>query len=107
LDDDTIEGLEYLKGILDEHWEPLSHEMGLMSHSGYYGKDNPLIAMQTMNYEEVAKIIQSTPAYEDFNHDKKNNYRAADFDRKWNHTRRSQRNLGTKHTAPLPSACRN
>jgi len=140
LDDETIEGLEYLKGILDEHWEPLSREMGLKSHSGYYGKDNPLIAMrdnfenlvssgayklideqpekaaeiladfidedgnftvdadaflhnavetamQTMSYGEVAEVIQSAPAYEDFNHDKKNNYRAADFDRKWNHTR--------------------
>ena len=140
LPDDTAEAIEYMKGMLDEHFEPLSREMGLKSHSSYYGKENPLIAlrdnfenlvstgvlklieeqpekaeeilmqfmdangafdgdadrllhnavetaMKTMNYEEVAKVIQGTPAYEDFNHSKKNNYRAADFDRKWNHTR--------------------
>lgn len=45
------------------------------------------MTMQTMNYEEVAQIINETPAYEDFNHSKQNNYRAKDFDRKWNHTR--------------------
>ena len=138
--DEMIDDLESAKKILDEHWEPLAREMGLKSHSGYYGKDNPLIAMRdnfenlvatgvyklldeqpekafeiladfmddngefdgdadrmlhnavetamkTMSYEEVAKIIQGVPAYEDFNHDKQNNCRAVDFDRKWNHTR--------------------
>ena len=137
---DTVEALEYMKGMLDERWEPLSREMGLKSHSGYYGKENPLIAMRdnfenlissgvfkllneqpekatailedfmdedgnfagnademlhnavetamkTMSYEDAAKIVQGTPAYEDFNHGKKNNLRAADFDRKWNHKR--------------------
>jgi hypothetical protein len=139
LDTGTVEALEYIKGMMDEKWEPLSRKMGLKSDSAYYGKDNPLIAirdnmenlvasgvlklledhperaaeilsefaddpnieqnanaflrnavetlMQVMNYEEAAKIVQSTPAYEDFNHEKKNNYRARDFDRKWNHTR--------------------
>ena len=139
LDAGTVEALEYIKGMMDEHWEPLSREMGLKSSSCYYGKDNPLIAMrdnmenlvaggvlklleehperaaeilmefagdpnieqnsnaflrnavetlmQVMNYEEAAEIIQSTPAYEDFSHEKKNNYRSKDFDRKWNHTR--------------------
>jgi hypothetical protein len=138
--DEITESLEYMKGMLDEHWETLSREMGLKSHSGYYGKDNPLIAlrdnfedlvstgvlkliteqpekaaeiledfmddngefdgdadrllhnavetaMKTMSYEETAKIIQGYPAYEDFNHSKINNYRAKDFDKKWNHTR--------------------
>lgn len=140
LPDDTVDFLEYAKGMLDDHWEPLSHEMGLKSHSSYYGKDNPLIAMRdnfenlvstgvlklleeqpekaeeiladfmddngefggdadrllhnavetamkTMSYEEAAKVIQGTPTREDFNRNKKNNYRAADFDRKWDHTR--------------------
>ena len=128
------------KKLIDEHWEPLSREMGLKSHSNYYGKDHPLIAirdnvqnfvasgvyklldeqpekaaaiiegfldnegnftvdpdkmlhkavettMQVMEYEEIAKVVKGTPAYEDFNHDKYNNHRAEDFDRKWNHTR--------------------
>lgn len=43
--------------------------------------------MQTMYYEEVAKVIAENPAYEDFVHGKLNNFRAKDFDRKWNHTR--------------------
>lgn len=139
LDTGSVEALEYIKGMMDEKWEPLSGEMGLKSDSAYYGKDNPLIAMRdnmenlvasgvlklleeyperaagiltefaddpnieqnadaflrnavetlmrVMNYEEAVKIVQGTPAYEDFNHEKKNNYRARDFDRKWNHTR--------------------
>ena len=44
-------------------------------------------AMQVMNYEEMAQAVQEDAAYEDFNHDKFNNYRSKDFDRKWNHTR--------------------
>ncbi|NSW92098.1 MAG: hypothetical protein HPY74_15750 [Firmicutes bacterium] len=44
-------------------------------------------AMQVMNYEEVAQAVQEDAAYEDFNHDKFNNYRSKDFDNKWNHTR--------------------
>lgn len=139
LDADTVETLEYIKGLMDAHWEPLSHEMGLKSASGYYDKDNPLIAlrdnvenlaasgvlklleeqperatkileqfvddpnvdqhvddflhnavktlMQVMDYEEVAKVIQGNAAYEDYNHRKKNNHRAQDFDKSWNHTR--------------------
>ena len=43
--------------------------------------------MQTMYYEEVAKIIAENPAYEDFAHGKPNNFRAKDFERRWNHTR--------------------
>ena len=44
-------------------------------------------AMKTMNYEELATVVQETSTYEDFNHDKYSNFRATDFDRKWNHTR--------------------
>ncbi len=44
-------------------------------------------AMQVMNYEEMAQAVQENAAYEDFNHDKFNNYRLKDFDRKWNHSR--------------------
>lgn len=43
--------------------------------------------MQVMNYEELAQVIQGDAAFEDFNQEKSNNYRAKDFDRKWNHTR--------------------
>lgn len=127
LDADTVEALEHFKGLMDEHWEPLSREMGLKSDSGYYRADNPLIAMrdnmenlaagsvlklleeqpekaaeilaqfdfddpdiethasaflhravetvmQVMDYKEIAKAVQDTPAYEDFNHRKEINY---------------------------------
>lgn len=139
MDSESVEALEYIKGLMDEKWEPLSREMGLKSDSSYYGKDNPLIAMrdnmerlvaggvmklltekpelaaeilapyledpdverhadeflnnavktamQVMNYEELAQVVQNNTAYEDFNHDKFNNYRSKDFKRKWNHTR--------------------
>ena len=138
--DEAVTFLEYAKNIIDEHWKSLSREMGLKSHSSYYGEAHPLIAMRdnfenlvsagvykliveqpekaaelledftddngefngdadrllhnavetamkTMSYEETAKIIKDAPAYEDFNHRKHNNYRAMDFNRKWNHTR--------------------
>lgn len=42
---------------------------------------------KTMNYEEIAEIVQSTPAYEDFDHSRYQNYRGMDFDRKWDHSR--------------------
>ena len=139
MDAESVEALEYIKGLVEEKWEPLSREMGLKSDSSYYGKDNPLIAMcnnmeslvaggvmkllnekpevaaeildhffqdpdveqhaddflnnavktamQVMNYEELAQVVQDNAAYEDFNHDKFDNYRSKDFDRKWNHTR--------------------
>jgi hypothetical protein len=139
MDAESVEALEYIKGLVEEKWEPLSREMGLKSDSSYYGKENPLIAMrdnmenlvaggvmkllnekpemvaeildhfsqdpdvekhadaflnnavktmmEVMNYEELAQVVQNNAAYEDFNHDKFNNYRSKDFDRKWNHTR--------------------
>lgn len=43
--------------------------------------------MKVMNYEELAQIIQGDAAFEDFSSEKSNNYRAKDFERKWNHTR--------------------
>jgi len=43
---EVVEALEYIKGLMDEKWEPLSREMGLKSDSSYYGKDNPLIIMR-------------------------------------------------------------
>jgi len=46
LDTGTVETLEHIKGLMDEQWEPLSHEMGLKADSSNYGKDNPLIAMR-------------------------------------------------------------
>jgi hypothetical protein len=140
IDVETAETLGCIRELVDKEWESLSREMGLKSHSSYYGKDNPLITMrdnaqnvvaeavyklidekpenaadilnqftdengeftvnadellhnavrktmEVMNYEEIAKVVQKIPAYEDFNHDKHSNHRAVDFDRKWNHTR--------------------
>ena len=139
MDTEDVEALEYINGLMDEKWEPLSREMGLKSDSSYYSKDSPLIAMrdnmenlvaggviklldekpemvaemleqyfqdpdvgqyadaflnnavktmmEVMNYEELAQVVQDNAAYEDFNHDKFNNYRSKGFDRKWNHTR--------------------
>ena len=42
--------------------------------------------MDVMKFGEVASIVQSEPAHEDFSH-KQQNFPAADFDRKWNHSR--------------------
>ncbi len=42
------------------------------------------LTMQTMNYEEVAAVLNSASACEDFKHDRFNNFRAKDFDRKKN-----------------------
>ena len=38
MDSESVEALEYIKGLMDEKWEPLSREMGLKSDSSYYGK---------------------------------------------------------------------
>ena len=43
-------------------------------------------ALETMQFSELASIVQSVPAHEDFSH-KQQNFPAADFDRKWNHSR--------------------
>ncbi|MFR9542787.1 MAG: hypothetical protein SNH27_12110 [Rikenellaceae bacterium] len=45
--------------------------------------------MDVMQYEELAQVFNQAPAHEDFKLDNYNNYRAMDFDRKWNHTRAS------------------
>lgn len=140
LDGDTVEFLEHTKSLMDEHWEPLSREMGLKSASAYYGKDNPLIAlrdsmesltaggvlklldeqlerateilaqfdltdpeidrkaddflhnavetlMRVTDYETMVEVVQEEPTHEDFAHGRSQNFRAQDFDRKWDHTR--------------------
>ena len=140
MDTETVESMAHIKKLMDEHWEPLSRQMGLTSASAYYDKDNPLIAMRdnmenlvaggvmklvtehpgktikilaefiddngefnvdadsfldnavetlmkVANYEEVAELVKENPTHEDFNHRNRNNFRAKDFDRKWNHTR--------------------
>lgn len=65
MDAESVEALEYIKGLMDEKWEPLSREMGLKSDSSYYGKDNPLIAMRD-NMEDlvaggVMKLLNEKP----------------------------------------------
>lgn len=42
--------------------------------------------LDAMQFSELAGIVQSVPAHEDFSH-KQQNFPAADFDRKWNHSR--------------------
>lgn len=62
----TLLDLEYAKKILDEHFESLSHEMGLKSHSSCYGKDNPLIAIPAIKirlsevFDKIEKAIGVT-----------------------------------------------
>ena len=43
-------------------------------------------ALDAMQFSELAGIVQRVPAHEDFSH-KQQNFPAADFDRKWNHSR--------------------
>ena len=50
---------------MDEHWEPLSREMGLKAPSEYYANDNPLIALRD-NMEDlvaggVLKLVEERP----------------------------------------------
>lgn len=65
LDVETVEMAEHIKGLMDEHWEPLSREMGLKSDSGYYGEDNPLIAMrdtmENLAAGGVIKLLEEQP----------------------------------------------
>lgn len=142
---DDAELLELFKSAANEHWEPLSREMGLKSTSDYYSKDHPLIAlreniltqmagkaiatmeeqpevvdelitlatspkalenperllqifeeelhekikmlMKATDYEGLAEVVNEISTYEDFNHNKGENYRAIDFYRKWSHNR--------------------
>ena len=42
--------------------------------------------LDTMQFSELAGIVQNVPTHEDFSH-KQQNFPAADFDRKWNHSR--------------------
>ena len=65
MDAESVEALEYIKGLMDEKWEPLSREMGLKSDSSYYGKDNPLIAMcnnmESLVAGGVMKLLNEKP----------------------------------------------
>lgn len=66
---------------------PFLEDPDVEKHADDFLNNAVKTAMQVMNYEEVAQAVQEDAAYEDFNHDKFNNYRSKDFDRKWNHTR--------------------
>lgn len=48
---DEVEFLEYVKDLMDEHWEAHSREMGASSANNY-GKENPLIFMRD-NLEDL------------------------------------------------------
>lgn len=65
MDAESMEALEYIKGLMDEKWEPLSREMGLKSDSSYYGKDNSLIAMrdnmENLVVSGVMKLLTEKP----------------------------------------------
>ncbi len=58
-EDETLV-FNYTKKLIDEKWESLSGEMGLKSHSKYYGEDNPLIVLrdniQNIVANEVLKL---------------------------------------------------
>lgn len=56
-------------------------------HSDAFLNNAVKTMMEVMNYEELAQAVHENAAYEDFNHDRFNNYRSKDFNRKWNHTR--------------------
>ena len=49
-------------------------------------KTHDFTTLQVYGEGELAGIVQSVPAHEDFSH-KQQNFPAADFDRKWNHSR--------------------
>lgn len=52
---DEVEFLEYVKSLMDEHWEARSQEMGLSSTNNY-GKENPLIAMR----DNLENLVSTT-----------------------------------------------
>ena len=52
---EEVEFLEYVKGLMDEHWEDHSQEMGLSSTHNY-GKENPLIAMR----DNLENLVSTT-----------------------------------------------
>ena len=52
---EEVEFLEYVKGLMDEHWEDHSQEMG-MSSAHNYGKENPLIAMR----DNLENLVSTT-----------------------------------------------
>ena len=52
---EEVEFLEYVKGLMDGHWEAHSQEMGLSSTNNY-GKENPLIAMR----DNLENLVSTT-----------------------------------------------
>jgi hypothetical protein len=74
---------EMVAEILDH----FSQDPDVEKHADAFLNNAVKTMMEVMNYEELAQVVQNNAAYEDFNHDKFNNYRSKDFDRKWNHTR--------------------
>ena len=56
-DADTIEAIQYVKKLMNEHFEPISREKGLPKTSACYGKDNPLIALRDNTEDLVARTV--------------------------------------------------
>ncbi|MEG1985374.1 MAG: hypothetical protein RR009_08810, partial [Oscillospiraceae bacterium] len=56
-DMETVEAIEYVKSIMDEHFDPLAHENGLPKKTACYGKDNPLIALRNNSEDLVASAV--------------------------------------------------
>ena len=52
---EEVEFLEYIKGLMDEHWQAHSQEMGLSSTNNY-SKENPLIAMR----DNLENLVSTT-----------------------------------------------
>ena len=74
-------------GLVDEILASFMDDTDVEKHADDFLYNAVKTAMQVMEYEEMALVVQESAAYEDFNHDKFKNYRSKDFDRKWNHTR--------------------
>ena len=56
LDAGIVETLEHIKGLMDEHWEPRSREMGLKADSSNYGKDMPGLRTTTLSYKNKKAV---------------------------------------------------
>ena len=62
---DTNELIQYVKHLMDEHFEPISHEMGLKKLSNCYDKNHPLITLRDSTKDlvasKVAELIEEKP----------------------------------------------
>lgn len=56
-DTETTEAIQYIKKLMDEHFEPLSREKGLPKISACYSKNNPLIALRDNTEDLVASTV--------------------------------------------------